>query len=180
MEQDVLVDGYNVIKNHLMFQVMEGKNLARARDLLIQQLKNRFRFTDHRVIVVFDGTGAEEQVSHQDHIRIVFSRYGESADSVIIRLASQARLAGRKVEMYSNDGEIKHHVAEQGGTVRTTEQLTRQLNVAPTDLIRRVKHRQAMKSQYGLDPRHKAVDEEPDPAPVREKKRKKKTGRHFK
>ena len=178
MGHDVLVDGYNVIKNHLMFQTIERKNLARARELLIQQLKNRFRFTDHRVIVVFDGSGAQEQVSHQDHICIIFSRHDESADRVIMRLATQARLVGRKVEMYSNDGEIKHNVVAQGGTVRTTEQLTRQFNAAPTDLIQRVKHRQTMKSQYGLDPRYKAVDEEPDPPPAYRKKKKKKTGRH--
>lgn len=178
MGHDVLVDGYNVIKNHGMFQALEVKNPATARALLIQQLKNRFRFTDHRVIVVFDGSGNKEEVSHQDHICVIFSRWDQSADSVIIRLTTEAKSAGRQVEMYSNDGEVKHNVVEQGGIACTTEQLTRQLNAAPPSLVQRVKHRQAMKRLYGLDPRYKAVDEEPDPAPLRGKKRKKKTGRH--
>src|SRR5690348_11056266 len=103
MEHDILVDGYNVIKNNLMFQAMGTKNMAESRQLLIRQLKNRYRHSVQRVTVVFDGNGKKEQMSHEDHIRIIFSRAGETADSVIARLAKEARLAGRTVMMYSND-----------------------------------------------------------------------------
>lgn len=176
MGRDVLVDGYNVIKKNPMFRAMEIKNLANARASLIRQLQNRFSRTEHRVIVVFDGNGDKEQISHEDHIRIVFSRYGEAADSVITRLAAQARLAGREVEMYSDDGEVKQAVIEQGGIARTTEQLRTQLNAAPDALTRRVMHRQAMKRMYGLDPMYKG-DDEPPPMQTRGKKRKK-SARH--
>jgi uncharacterized protein len=172
---DVLVDGYNVIKKNPMFQAMEIKNLAIARSSLIQQLKNRFGRTEHRVIVVFDGNGNKEQISHEDHIRVIFSRYGEAADSVIIRLAAQARLAGREVEMYSDDGEVKQRVIEQGGTAHTTKKLTTQLNAAPDALVHRVMHRQAMIRMYGIDPMYKGDDE---PAPLQERRKKKKNRRH--
>src|SRR5450631_4151634 len=100
---DILVDGYNVIKNNLMFRTLETKSLAEARLLLIRQLQNRYRHTTYRVIVVFDGDGKHEQVSHEEHIRIIYSRYGETADSVIKRLSAEARSAGRLVQMYSDD-----------------------------------------------------------------------------
>jgi predicted RNA-binding protein with PIN domain len=172
MGHDVLVDGYNVIKNNPMFRALEMKNLAAARASLIRQLQNRFSRTEHHVIVVFDGNGDKEQVSHEEHIRVVFSRYGEAADSVIIRLAAQARLAGREVEMYSDDWEVKQSVVEQGGAARTTEQLTTQLNAAPDALVHRVMHRQAMRRVYGIDPKYKG-DDEPAPSQGRGKKRKK-------
>ncbi len=74
MDHDIVIDGYNVIKNNMMFQAMGTKNMAEARQLLIHQLKNRYRHSQLRVIVVFDGNGKKEQVSHDEHIRIIFCR----------------------------------------------------------------------------------------------------------
>lgn len=131
MGRDILVDGYNVIKNSPSFQAVEARNLAGARTLLITQLVNRYRHTPHQVIVVFDGNDIHEQISHDRRIRIIYSRYGETADSVIARLAAEARVAGREVEMYSNDYEVQQAVSQQGGSIYTTSQLTHQLNAAP-------------------------------------------------
>jgi len=176
MECDVLVDGYNVIKNNLMFRALEIKNLGNARDLLLRQLKNRYRHAEERVTVVFDGDGKSEQVRHEDHIRVVFSRYGETADSVIVRLAAQARSEGRRVEMYSDDGEVRYCVTEQGGQVRTTEVLTKKLNAAPEDMTQRVMHRQAMRRMYGIDPMYKP-DDDIEPSYTSRKKKKKSSRR---
>jgi predicted RNA-binding protein with PIN domain len=173
---DILVDGYNVIKNNMMFHALEIKNLANARDLLIRQLKNRYRHTEYQVIVVFDGDGNQEQVYHEDHIRIIFSRHGETADAVIVRLAAQARLVGREVETYSDDAEICENVQQEGGNTRTTGQLTQQLTRGPHGMVTRVMHRQAMRKMYGIDPMYKAADEEEDPAPYRGGKKKNKKG----
>jgi predicted RNA-binding protein with PIN domain len=175
---EVLVDGYNVIKNNLMFRSLQTRSLAEARNVLIRQLKNRYRHAFQRVTVVFDGDGAYEQVSHDEHIRIIFSRHGETADSVIIRLASEARMAGREVEMYSDDGEIQQSVATKGGTVCTTGQLVTRLNAAPRDVASRSMHRQAMRRLYGIDPSYKPDDEREPPRPHGKKKRK--SSRHRK
>ena len=133
--RDILVDGYNVIKNNLMFRTLETKSLAEARLLLIRQLQNRYRHTTHRVIVVFDGDGKHEQVSHEEHIRIVYSRYGETADSVIKRLSAEARSVGRLVQMYSDDEDIRQTVVEHGGNVQTTNHLMKQMQAAPRDMM---------------------------------------------
>jgi predicted RNA-binding protein with PIN domain len=172
---DVLVDGYNVIKNSAMFQFMELKSRAEARTLLVRQLRSRFMHSTDRVIVVFDGDGVREQVSHEDHVRIIFSRHGETADAVIKRLTAEARQAGRAVMMYSNDGEVRSSVVEQGGSVRTTVQLTRQLTAAPRDVEARALHRMAMRRMYGIDPMYKGDDE---PERTRPRSRKKKKAKH--
>jgi len=160
--RDILVDGYNVIKQSTSFQAVEAKNLAAARQLLVSQLVNQYRHTPHQVTVVFDGSDAYEQVSHDRRVRIIYSWYGESADSVIARLAAQARAAGREVEMYSDDGEVRRAVARQGGEVHTSRQLTDQFNAAPRDVARRARHRQAMYRKYHLDPM-RDPDDEPEP-----------------
>lgn len=170
--RDILVDGYNVIKKNPMFQALEVKSLAEARNLLVRQLKHRYGQTTYRVVVVFDGNGAKEQVSHEDHVRIIFSRHGETADRVIARLAAEARAAGRIVEMYSDDVEVRDCVAEQGGTIHTTKHLTKQLNAAPRDVALRSQHRQAMRRMYGIDPMYKAEDDY-DLSPRKGKKKQK-------
>ena len=101
MGHEILVDGYNIIRNNEMFRFMEIQHRAEARTLLIKQLHNRYRHQTCRVTVVFDGNGAKEQMSHEDHIRIIYSRYGETADRVIARLAAEAKAAGHQVEMYN-------------------------------------------------------------------------------
>jgi predicted RNA-binding protein with PIN domain len=176
MDRDILVDGYNVIKNNLMFRAAELKSLAEARSLLLRQLQNRYGHTTHRVIVVFDGDGKCEQVIHEQHIRIIYSRYGETADSIIKRLAAEAQAAGRTVEMYSDDEDVRHAVAEHGGTIQTTKQLVKQVNAAPPDVEARSRHRQQMRRIYGIDTPYKLEDEQ-EAEPPRSKKKKKKSRR---
>jgi len=156
---DILVDGYNIIKNNTSFRAVEQKNFAAARSALITLLVQRYRHTPHQVIVVFDGDGATEQMAHDRRIRIIYSRHNQTADSVIARLATEARAAGREVEMYSNDREVQQAVAQQDGGVRTVHQLTSQLNAPSRDVARRTQHRQAVRRQYGLDPSFDPDDE---------------------
>ncbi|GAC1355897.1 MAG: NYN domain-containing protein [Ktedonobacteraceae bacterium] len=169
---DILVDGYNVIKNNAMFQAMEIKEFSQARILLVKQLHNKYRATHHRVIVVFDGDGAREQVSHQDHIRIIYSRHDETADNVIKRLAAEARQDGRDVVMYSDDEEVRQVVSEHGGSPLSTRELTTKLNAAPHDIAIRAAHRQEVRRIYGLDPSRKAEDEQEPSRPQGKKKKK--------
>jgi len=172
MGRDILVDGYNIIKRRAFSGARGARiNISAARNQLVTQLVNRYRHTPHHVIVVFDGDGATEQTSYDRRIRIIYSRHGETADSVIARLATEGRAAGREVEMYSDDTEVRQTVARQGGDVYTSGQLTDSLNAAPRDVARRHHHRQAMRRKYGLDPAYDPDDEPDSPHPPRGKKK---------
>lgn len=181
MEHEILIDGYNVIKNNPMFQFAERRSQADARVLLLAQLKNRYRHTSHRVTVVFDGNGPRETMMHEDHICVIFSKQGEKADSVIARLAAEHNRAGRDVMMYSNDGEVRQNVVKAGGNAGSTQQLTAHLNAAPRDVAIRSQYRQKKRLEYGIDPMHKREDEEEEgpyhPHHPRHHKKKKKSPR---
>jgi predicted RNA-binding protein with PIN domain len=170
--RNILVDGYNVIKNNLMFRAMETKSLAESRNLLIRQLQNRYRHTIHRVIVVFDGDGKREQVCHEEHILIIYSLAGETAGSVLKRLSAEARAVGRPVEMYSDDEDVRQTVVEQGGTIQTTGHLMKQVHAAPRDVAIRSQHRIQMRRIYGIDTPYKLEDELEGTPPSRRKKNK--------
>jgi predicted RNA-binding protein with PIN domain len=174
MGLDVLVDGYNIIKNSPLFQPLEARNLEAARAALITQLDLRFRHTPHRVIVVFDGNGPREEVSHTKRIRIIFSRNGQTADSVIARLAAEAEQAGREVELYSDDREVRQSVVGSGGGARSVGQLTAQFNAPSRDVEKRARYRIAMRKKYGLDPNYDPDDDPiPHPQHTKAKSRKK-------
>lgn len=175
MGHDILVDGYNIIKNSPSFRAVESKNFAAARDALITLLVQRYRHTPHQVVVVFDGDGKDEQVHSVQRVRVIYSRYNQTADSVIARLATEAQRAGREVEMYSNDGEVQQSVAQQGGRVFTVNQLTNQFNTPSRDTAQRSQHRQTVRRQYGLDP---SFDLDDDPIDRRPSSGKKKSRRH--
>lgn len=176
MGRDILVDGYNVIKRAPSFQAVRAQSLAAARAQLIALLRNRYRHTPHQVIVVFDGNETLEQTSNEQRIRIVYSRHGETADSVIARLAASAQADGRAVEIYSDDIEVQQSVTAQGGITQTTSQLEREMYKAPRDIERRTRHRVAVRRKYGLDSNQFRKDcdddyNEPPHAPGKKKKR---------
>ena len=173
--RDILVDGYNVIKRDVSFQALSVKRLADARQLLVDQLASRYRHTPHQVIVVFDGDGVSEQSTQDRRVRIIYSRAGETADRVIARLATSARAVGREVELYSDDREVRQSVSQQGGSVGSTNQLTKHLNAAPADLARLSLHRQQARRQYGLDPAQKYELDDYEPISSHNRKRGKKT-----
>jgi predicted RNA-binding protein with PIN domain len=172
--RDILVDGYNVIKRDAGFQTLSVKSLAAARQLLIDQLASRYRHTPHQVIVVFDGEGVSEKSMQDRRVRIIYSRSGETADSVIACLAASSRAAGREVELYSDDSEVIQSVSNQGGKVGSTSQLTKHLQAAPADLTRLSQHRQQARREYGLDPTKKyELDEYNSPSSQQRKRGKK-------
>lgn len=176
---DILVDGYNVIKNNAMFKYAEGKSQEVARNLLIKQLQNRYRNTTDRVVVVFDGKGAREQTVYMDHICVIYSCYGVTADDVIARLAGEARDKGSEVMTFSDDGEVKQNVIKQGGHALTTHGLVSSMNAAPQDVAQRSEHRQTMRRVYGIDPMAKIQqDEEEERQP--QSKKKGKSSRRYK
>lgn len=163
MGSTILVDGYNVIKNDSMLHAIEVKNLAVARQQLINQMVSHYKHTPHQVIVVFDGNGSSEQTSTERRVRIIYSRSGQTADRVIMRLAAEARAAGHDVEMYSNDGEVRESVSRSGGNVHSSSQLSSRLNAAPRDVAARAKHRMIMRRAYGIDPQYKDADDGGEP-----------------
>jgi uncharacterized protein len=172
--RDILVDGYNVIKRAASFQATRTQSLEAARAQLITLLVNRYRHTPYQVTIVYDGDGAFEQTTHDRRICIIFSRHGETADSVIARLAAQAHTTGRDVEIYSDDIEVQQSVTLQGGTAQTTHQLERQVYAAPRDVERRTRHRVAMRRKYGLDSPYSSGDDDDDQPPRAPGKKKKK------
>lgn len=94
MTLHIIVDGYNLIRQSSRLASFEHRSLESGREALIQWLSNYNRFKSHRITVVFDGTqgiGFSNQNRRQGGVHVIFSPPGESADTVIKRLAAHER-----------------------------------------------------------------------------------------
>jgi uncharacterized protein len=107
---DVIIDGYNLIGSD---QGLQGA-LEYKRNWLVQQLQRYQKLKQFNLIVVFDGwrTGPVKESSEKSAgISIIYSRLGEKADQVIIRIA---REKGNGAVVVSSDREIRNAVERCG------------------------------------------------------------------
>lgn len=107
---DVIVDGYNVIGAE---RGLQGA-LEHKRNRLIQQVAGYQKLKKFTITIVFDGwqTGSgKESEEKREGLRIIYSRYGEKADAVIIRIA---REKGGGCVVVTSDREIRTAVERFG------------------------------------------------------------------
>ena len=119
MKRLVLVDGYNLIRNDPTLKAIEARSLEAGRGALLSRLQSTFSLQANEIVVVFDGASAPLPYPASERygqIRVIFSRQGETADAVIMRMAA-AVPAGRQMLLLSDDREIRTAVQAQGGIV---------------------------------------------------------------
>jgi predicted RNA-binding protein with PIN domain len=107
---EIIIDGYNLIGSEAG---LTG-NLKYKRSGLVQQLADYQKLKDHGVTVVFDGwrAGSVNEVEERHNkVCIVYSRLGEKADSVIVRLA---RKKGAGCVVVTSDRQVRNAVERFG------------------------------------------------------------------
>jgi len=107
---EIIIDGYNLIGSD---RGLTG-NLEHKRNWLVQELASYHRAKSHDITVVFDGwrSGSVNEVEEKcDGVGVVYSRLGEKADSVIVRLA---RKKGSGCIVVTSDREVRSAVERFG------------------------------------------------------------------
>ena len=165
----ILVDGYNVIRNTpALAQAERSGGLQSGREALLKRLVATYRHTRHQVVVVFDGARSHESRETLHGFAgglIVYSRAGESADAVIVRLTAEARGRGEDVAVVSDDGEVRDGVGRHGAATARVDDLQRRMGEPPRHLRKRFAGRTTARqpSPAGKD------DEEDEVRPCRDK-----------
>ena len=94
--------------------MLHERRTSLAREALIKQLRDYQDWSGTQVVVVFDGRGSK--VSHEaepGEIQIFYSRAGQTADSIIERLAS--KYAGRFRLMVATGDYLEQETASASG-----------------------------------------------------------------
>jgi len=115
---EIIVDGYNVIA---FDQGLRG-DLERKRNGLLHQLSHYRERKGFSITVVFDAWNSrsiQEVVQTRQGVRVLYSRQGEKADEVIVRII---RGKGSSCVVVTSDREVRRAVEKFGATaIYTTE-----------------------------------------------------------
>lgn len=86
----LIVDGHSVIFAWPELRKLHQRRPYLARDALIKQLRHYQDWTGVRVVAVFDGSGDRvTEFSEPGDVHIFYSKRGQTADTVVERLASK-------------------------------------------------------------------------------------------
>ena len=110
----LIVDGHSVIFAWPELRRLHARRTSLARDALTKKLRDYQDWTGTRVAVVFDGRGTSVDVSSEPgEIQIFYSRAGQTADSIIERLASKY---GKKFKLLvATDDVLEQETASASG-----------------------------------------------------------------
>lgn len=150
----ILIDGYNAIKNTPGLAAAERVSLETGRESLLAQLRAKYRHTPHTVIVVFDGDGDVESTqvfAGWSRCKVVFTRYDETADAAIARLAAAERVRGHEIAVVSDDGEVRQTAHGAGHATARVNDLARRLNEPDRFQKKQAQHRTFLRSQWNAD-----------------------------
>lgn len=132
----LLVDGHSVIFAWANLAETHRRNTASARERLIQLLTNLQDSTDWTIAVVFDGGGAKPtSEGTPGGIAVFYSKSGQTADSIIERLAAK----------YSRDSEVT--VATDDLMERTTVEAFGCLSISTEQLLSEIESADSILSE---------------------------------
>jgi uncharacterized protein len=130
MPVHIIIDGYNLIRQSASLKEIDQNDLQLGREALIDRVSAYKRFKGHQITVVFDGSpefshfGSAQQ---EKGIQIKFSKYGETADTVIKRMASRER---EKALVVSSDHDVARFCASTGATVINSDEFEKKIEFA--------------------------------------------------
>lgn len=116
------VDGYN-----LLFSLFKDeKTLKSQRDELIQILNETAEAYNLRITLVFDAPSHLEGNirTHFDHLEIIYTDYGETADSYILDAVAAASLPGA-ITVVTNDKSLARNIKKCGAQNETLTKFLR-------------------------------------------------------
>jgi hypothetical protein len=130
MSLHIVIDGYNLIRQSKRLSHLEHTSLQEGREALVNNLASYKKIKPYPMTVVFDGADAPslvEKRSREKGIDIVFSRPGESADTVIKRLVRQE---GERAMIVTSDKEVADFAAAHGAATIGSVEFENKMNMA--------------------------------------------------
>ena len=110
----LIIDGYNLIRQSEELGRIDHRDMQEGRETLLDLLVAYRKFRNHRITVVFDAMNSPSFSKKRDRYRgidVIYSQRGETADTVIKRMAVAER---EKALIVSSDREVRE-AAEVNG-----------------------------------------------------------------
>lgn len=130
MSIHIIIDGYNLIRQSSSLSRLDRQDIQLGREALVDLLVKYKRAKHHKITVVFDGTNALSFSGQRDYINgieIKFSRSGESADTVIKKIAAVEK---EKALVVSSDRDVVDSSFLSGAAVIGSDEFEQKLEMA--------------------------------------------------
>lgn len=145
----ILIDGYNLIRQSEELRRFERMGLEAGRKHLIDRLSQFRKARGHSITVVFDGWDSgplTEERSREGAITVIYSRRGEKADEVIKRMAAQG---GKTLTIVTSDRDLAYMSGRYGASVIPSHQFEQSMNETGRSHFRIEKSKDEIEDEYG-------------------------------
>lgn len=134
MEQVLIVDGHSAIFAWPELRELHGQNSSMARRELIAMLTHYQDSLGGHVVLVFDGKGkkTDREGGENGDILVMYSRDGETADTVIERMVAR-KSSSMRITVASNDRAELDTVSVFGGECIGLKTLKEMVESASSD-----------------------------------------------
>ena len=146
MRDLLIVDGYNFIFNFFKASKMKNDKLEILKNKLIDDLAAYNSQNDYDIMLVFDASKSENNSrssTFHDHIQVIHSRKGETADSVIEEIVSRFS-PDRKVIVVTSDYSQQKVVFGKNTIRRSSREFGLELKAAKLSIKNRIKKTKKM------------------------------------
>jgi predicted RNA-binding protein with PIN domain len=129
MPLELIIDGYNLIRQSDSLSLVDARNLEQGRETLIERLVAYKKIRGHPITVVFDGWGGVNLSSTRTRhkgIQVVYTGKGETADEWIQRRVEGVRYGA----VVTSDREIQQHAERAGLSSISSHEFERKMEAA--------------------------------------------------
>lgn len=126
----LLVDGYNIIGAWPELRELKERDLAAARDRLIELMAEYQAFTGTRVIIVFDAYEVQGiSRTYKNHkVEVIYTRENETADERIEKMASELNNIKTQIQVATSDFTEQWVIFGQGALRKSARELLIEMN----------------------------------------------------
>jgi len=140
----LLVDGHSVIYAWPELRHVHQRNPRQAREVLVQHMRQLHDTSDWRVTLVFDGQQGTTPTRRKGELVVIYSRKGETADSIIERLVGTTGKA-HLIQVVTADSAERQTIQSLGARCATPDWLRDEIIRMDAEFERRLNsiHRDA-------------------------------------
>lgn len=141
MKDLLIIDGYNFIFNFFKADRLNNDGIEYYREKLIADLIAYNSQKDHDLILVFDASKRGNQIRSSemvDQIKVIYSREGETADTIIEELVS-GWSDHRKIFVVTSDYSQQKVIFGKNTVRRSCREFGLELASARGDIMKRIK-----------------------------------------
>lgn len=125
MANVLVVDGYNIIGAWPELKALQERDMAEARDRLIEYLAEYQAFSNERILIVFDAYNVPGlEYKHKTYnLEIIYTKEKETADECIERLVKSLKNVKNQVYVATSDYAEQRTIFAQGALRKSAREL---------------------------------------------------------